>query len=120
MLTHFLLKCCRAFARSPQFWSSYVAFARDIVKMCSSLSRWQDTAIIKNLYRNMTSMQSDFLKGILQESENRLARDSEEQKKHQQRQKTTDTAINNLENTTEVGIYLMNSKLKWLTERDSY
>ncbi|KAG8814542.1 hypothetical protein FRC17_001085 [Serendipita sp. 399] len=46
--------CVEALYRSPQFWSSYSGYLRDIPQLCFAYRRWHEIDTAKNFYRNAT------------------------------------------------------------------
>ncbi|PVF99252.1 hypothetical protein CPB86DRAFT_825142 [Serendipita vermifera] len=51
---HSAKPCVEAFHRSPQFWSSYSGYLRQIPQLCFAYRRWHEIDTAKKLYRNAT------------------------------------------------------------------
>ncbi|KAG8755922.1 hypothetical protein FRC14_003527 [Serendipita sp. 396] len=56
--------CVEALYRSPQFWSSYSGYLRDIPQLCFAYRRWNEIDTAKTVYRNATIEKIAFLKII--------------------------------------------------------
>lgn len=68
--------CSSSFSRSPQYWSSYTSFLRDIVQTCYALETWRDASEFKKLYRAMVFAQQDILSALVNESMHQVRRET--------------------------------------------
>ena len=92
----------RALSRSPQHWSSYISFLRDIVQTCFALTQWQDTSTIKNLYKNMTSMQQLLIGRIFSYETDRQERETFAEQRRTSWQEQADETIHALRSDVKV------------------
>ncbi|KAJ7885704.1 hypothetical protein B0H14DRAFT_2698767 [Mycena olivaceomarginata] len=47
-------ECVDALSRSPQFWSSYSGYLREVPQLCFAFRRWNDIDTARDTYRNAT------------------------------------------------------------------
>ncbi|SCV67463.1 BQ2448_5074 [Microbotryum intermedium] len=50
-----------ALSRSPQYWSSYSGYLREIVVLCSAYRRWEDTEIAREFHQSTATRLADFV-----------------------------------------------------------
>ncbi|GAA6063251.1 hypothetical protein JCM10212_003614 [Sporobolomyces blumeae] len=56
--------CVEALSRSPQYWSSYSGYLREIVSLCSAFRRWADVEIARDLNAASASAFADFASAV--------------------------------------------------------
>ncbi|KNZ76939.1 Nuclear fusion protein KAR5 [Termitomyces sp. J132] len=57
--------CVDALSRSAQFWSSYSGYLRETPQLCFAFRRWNDIDVARDIYKNVTMDQTDFLQHII-------------------------------------------------------
>ncbi|KAM0788506.1 hypothetical protein ACM66B_001637 [Microbotryomycetes sp. NB124-2] len=70
-------RCVEALSRSPQFWSSYSGYLRQVVTLCSSFRQWADIQTAKDQHANSAHLMRDFI-GKLRDFETQRATDLNE------------------------------------------
>ncbi|KDE07104.1 hypothetical protein MVLG_02674 [Microbotryum lychnidis-dioicae p1A1 Lamole] len=56
--------CVEALSRSPQYWSSYSGYLREIVILCSAYRRWEDTETARELHQSTATRLADFVQQL--------------------------------------------------------
>ncbi|BGP14783.1 hypothetical protein JCM10213v2_002738 [Rhodosporidiobolus nylandii] len=56
--------CIEALSRSPQYWSSYSGYLREIVSTCSAFRRWADVEFAKDLNEGTARRMSAFVEEL--------------------------------------------------------
>lgn len=73
---HSSKSCVEALYRSPQLWSSYSGYLRQIPQLCFAYRRWHDIDTAKRIYQNATFEKVSLLKMLKRHHEELLERES--------------------------------------------
>ena len=85
-----------ALARSPQQWSSYSGYLRDLVTVCFAYRRFHDIDLAKALYQNASSSMQDFIVDLRKFEQSKQGDEMEIRKRRDDMMQAMDDLANTL------------------------
>ncbi|GAA5835833.1 hypothetical protein JCM11251_007439 [Rhodosporidiobolus azoricus] len=86
----------RALSRSPQYWSSYSGYLREIVTLCSTLSRWSDLSLARSLHRETSLLMRGWAEEVRAWERERAGRERAEGERRERDGENLDIALASL------------------------
>ncbi|GAA6027854.1 hypothetical protein JCM8097_001749 [Rhodosporidiobolus ruineniae] len=108
--------CVEALSRSPQHWSSYSGYLREIITLCSAFRRWADVELARDLHGSTAKESAAFVDELREYERKRAAAGATEDAK---RARSMEVLTNALSSLTSLASQLSTSSATHSADLDS-